>query len=102
MVRLLGKTWCRFLSEKEVSPCKRIDHCYVFAGPLRRRLTTTDLPMNRIPQLLLISLSMVTRGLGQVDFAHQVVPVLREHCAKCHMKDAKKGGFSMNTRESLL
>ena len=36
------------------------------------------------------------------DFAHQVAPVLREHCAKCHMGDAKKGGFSMNTRESLL
>jgi hypothetical protein len=37
-----------------------------------------------------------------LDFAHQVVPVLREHCGKCHTGDAKKGGFSMNTRESLL
>src|SRR5688500_11488108 len=39
---------------------------------------------------------------GAVDFSHQVVPVLREHCGKCHTGDAKKGGFSMNTRESLL
>jgi hypothetical protein len=39
---------------------------------------------------------------AEVDFAHQVVPVLKEHCAKCHMDTAKKGGFSMNTRESLL
>ena len=39
---------------------------------------------------------------GAVDFAHQVVPVLREHCGKCHTGVAKKGGFSMNTRESLL
>ncbi|WP_193212559.1 DUF1549 domain-containing protein [Luteolibacter marinus] len=39
---------------------------------------------------------------GAVDFAHEVVPVLREHCAKCHMEDKKKGGFSMNTRELLL
>lgn len=28
--------------------------------------------------------------------------MLREHCSKCHMGDAKKGGFSMNTREALL
>ncbi|MCW1922431.1 DUF1549 domain-containing protein [Luteolibacter arcticus] len=41
-------------------------------------------------------------AFGDVDFAHQVVPVLKEHCAKCHMDTAKKGGFSMNTRESLL
>jgi hypothetical protein len=39
---------------------------------------------------------------AEVDFAHQVVPVLKEHCAKCHMDTAKKGGFSMNTRETLL
>ncbi|MEK7953381.1 DUF1549 domain-containing protein [Luteolibacter sp. Y139] len=39
---------------------------------------------------------------ADVDFAHQVVPILKEHCSKCHMDTAKKGGFSMNTRESLL
>jgi mono/diheme cytochrome c family protein len=39
---------------------------------------------------------------ADVDFAHQVVPILKEHCSKCHMETAKKGGFSMNTRESLL
>lgn len=37
-----------------------------------------------------------------VDFAHDVVPVLKRHCAECHMGEAKKGGFSMNTRESIL
>lgn len=39
---------------------------------------------------------------AEVDFPHQVVPILRQHCSKCHMGDAKKGGFSMNTRESLM
>jgi hypothetical protein len=39
---------------------------------------------------------------SEVDFAHQVVPVLREHCGKCHMDGEKKGGFSMNTRELFL
>ena len=39
---------------------------------------------------------------ADVDFAHQIVPILRQHCAKCHLGDAKKGGLSLNTRESLL
>jgi hypothetical protein len=39
---------------------------------------------------------------AEVDFAHQVAPILRKHCAECHMEEAKKGGFSMNTRESLI
>ncbi|MBB5040355.1 DUF1549 domain-containing protein [Prosthecobacter dejongeii] len=37
-----------------------------------------------------------------IDFAHQIVPVLRKHCAECHMGDKKKGGFSMNDRGSLM
>ena len=37
-----------------------------------------------------------------IDFAHQIVPILREHCAECHTGDKKKGGFSFNDRASLL
>ncbi len=37
-----------------------------------------------------------------VDFSHQIVPLLRKHCADCHTGDKKKGGFSMNDRDSLL
>ncbi len=37
-----------------------------------------------------------------IDFSHQIVPILREHCADCHLGDKKKGSFSMNTRKSLL
>ncbi|MBN8422184.1 MAG: DUF1549 domain-containing protein [Verrucomicrobia bacterium] len=37
-----------------------------------------------------------------VDFSHQIVPILREHCADCHAGDKKKGGFSFNDRESLM
>lgn len=37
-----------------------------------------------------------------VDFAHEIVPVLRKHCAKCHLGEKRKGSFSMNTREDLL
>lgn len=37
-----------------------------------------------------------------VDFAHTVAPILKKHCAECHAGDQKNGGFSLNSRESLL
>ncbi|MEI6239340.1 MAG: DUF1549 domain-containing protein [Planctomycetia bacterium] len=37
-----------------------------------------------------------------VDFAHEVVPLIKKHCGECHAGDARQGGFSMNTREDLL
>ncbi|NBU41079.1 MAG: DUF1549 domain-containing protein [Planctomycetia bacterium] len=37
-----------------------------------------------------------------VDFVHDVVPLLKRHCAECHLGDARQGGFSMNTREAIL
>jgi hypothetical protein len=37
-----------------------------------------------------------------VDFSHEIVPILREHCAECHAGDKKKGGFSFNDRKALL
>ena len=37
-----------------------------------------------------------------VDFAHEVVPILRKHCGECHTGDARQGGFSLNTREDVL
>ena len=39
---------------------------------------------------------------GQVDFAHKVVPLLRKQCGRCHTGARKQGGFSFNTRGSLL
>ncbi len=38
----------------------------------------------------------------EIDFAHDIVPILKEHCGKCHTGDQKKGSFSLNTRESVL
>ncbi|MGN6543876.1 MAG: DUF1549 domain-containing protein, partial [Aureliella sp.] len=37
-----------------------------------------------------------------VDFAHEIVPLLKKHCAECHAGESKKGGFSFNTRADLL
>ena len=39
---------------------------------------------------------------GEVDFSHEIVPLLRENCAKCHTGQKKEGRLSLNTRESLL
>ncbi|MBL8889417.1 MAG: DUF1549 domain-containing protein [Planctomycetaceae bacterium] len=38
----------------------------------------------------------------EVDFAHEVVPILRTHCIKCHGGHQKEGGLSVNTRAELL
>lgn len=37
-----------------------------------------------------------------LDFAHEIVPLLKKHCVACHAGDNKKGGFSFNTRAQLL
>jgi hypothetical protein len=37
-----------------------------------------------------------------VDFAHEIVPILRKRCAECHAGDARQGGLSINTRDDLL
>jgi hypothetical protein len=42
------------------------------------------------------------RADDRVDFAHDVLPLLRERCASCHTNGKYKGDLSMDTRESLL
>ena len=37
-----------------------------------------------------------------VDFAHDVLPLLNEHCAKCHTNGRYEGDISFDTREALL
>lgn len=39
---------------------------------------------------------------AEVDFAHDVVPILQKHCVECHGGDESKGGLSMNTRALLM
>src|SRR5882757_2510609 len=59
-------------------------------------------------RLVLVSALTVAQAIGAaaapeaIDFAHDIVPILREHCADCHTGDKKKGGFSMNSRGDLL
>jgi len=37
-----------------------------------------------------------------VDFAHDVLPILKTHCVKCHANGNYKGSFSIDTKTSLL
>jgi len=59
--------------------------------------------MNLLKSVFALSLVLIlTAPMDAVDFSHEIVPVLKRHCAKCHLGDKRKGGFSMNTREALL
>src|SRR4051812_40589416 len=37
-----------------------------------------------------------------VDFAHDIVPLIKTHCAKCHTDGTYKGSFSLDTRQAAL
>src|SRR4051794_18613840 len=37
-----------------------------------------------------------------VDFAHDVVPIIKSRCAECHTSGKYKGSLSMDTRADLL
>ena len=50
--------------------------------------------------ILILALAPVVRA--DVDFAHDVVPILKAHCAECHTDKKSEGGFSFNTRKLLL
>ncbi len=34
-----------------------------------------------------------------IDFAHDIVPLLKARCAKCHTNGEYKGSFSLDTRD---
>lgn len=37
-----------------------------------------------------------------VDFAHDIVPLIKTHCVKCHTDGTYKGAFSLDTRQAVL
>ena len=39
---------------------------------------------------------------AKVDFSHQIVPILREHCGGCHNPDRKRGGLDVTSHAALL
>ena len=49
-----------------------------------------------------ISLGQSPSELDNLDFAHEIVPVLKKHCVRCHGGEKSQGGLSLNTREHLI
>jgi Protein of unknown function (DUF1549)/Protein of unknown function (DUF1553)/Planctomycete cytochrome C len=43
-----------------------------------------------------------TAAAQEVDFAHEVAPLIKARCSKCHTNGTYKGSFSLDTRESML
>jgi hypothetical protein len=51
---------------------------------------------------LVIGIGFTGTLRAAVDFAHDVVPLLKARCAKCHTNGEYKGSFSLDTREAVL
>jgi hypothetical protein len=47
-------------------------------------------------------LALSPAGAAEIDFSHDIVPVLRQFCGNCHTGGEMQGGLSLNSRESLL
>ncbi|MFN0197020.1 MAG: DUF1549 domain-containing protein, partial [Planctomycetaceae bacterium] len=67
--------------------------------------------MNRMACLLLFVSALVPSAAfaadepaekKEIDFAHDVVPVIREKCVRCHSVASKKGGLSFDNRSNWL
>ncbi len=69
---------------------KAVGLLFFIAPPMRFLLLSSCL-------LLLASLCH-----AEIDFSHDVVPILKQHCTECHGGDKSKGGFSLNTRNLFL
>src|SRR5947208_1169323 len=57
------------------------------------------MPIFRASLLLVVAaFSARTADPKPIDFAHDVVPILKAHCAKCHTNGTYKGSMSLDTR----
>ena len=57
---------------------------------------------NCLTSILAQGIAVSSAISAEVDFVHQVVPILKQHCSGCHGGDKAKGGFSINTRALFL
>ncbi|MCI0460008.1 MAG: PSD1 and planctomycete cytochrome C domain-containing protein [Gemmataceae bacterium] len=60
-------------------------------------------PRQAAPLALLLALTAPAQAQPRkIDFAHDIVPLLKARCAECHTNGKYKGGLSLDTREALL
>src|SRR6476660_5154207 len=63
------------------------------------------MPLRETTACLLMMLSMSTARAGEpakIDFAHDILPLLKARCAECHTNGKYKASLSLDTRETLL
>src|SRR5439155_22226272 len=41
-------------------------------------------------------------GPKKIDFAHDIIPLIKSHCSECHTNGKRKGSLALDTRESIL
>ncbi len=59
--------------------------------------------MNHFTSVFFLAIASSTlSSTAEVDFAHEVVPLINKHCIECHSGDKAKGGLSMDTKALLL
>jgi hypothetical protein len=58
----------------------------------------------RLRILIIVASSLIASAAtaAEIDFAHEVLPLLKQHCAKCHTNGTYKASLSFDTREALL
>ena len=49
---------------------------------------------------ILMAAATGAAAAAEIDFAHEIVPLLEKRCGECHIGDARQGCFSMNTLEA--
>src|SRR5437764_10034205 len=57
--------------------------------------------MRRLAVLVAVLLTAPAPA-ADIDFAHDVLPLLKARCAECHTNGKYKAGLSLDTREALL
>lgn len=58
--------------------------------------------MLRVSAVVLLLLTVPLPAAERVDFAHDILPLLRARCAECHTNGKYKGGLSFDTRAALV
>src|SRR5947209_19116198 len=57
---------------------------------------------SRLLALLCVAAFASRSAAEPVDFAHDVLPILKSRCAECHTDGKYKGHFSLDNREAVL
>src|SRR5438128_730019 len=52
--------------------------------------------------LFIAFLAATGAGAEPIDFAHDVLPLLKARCAECHTNGKYKGGISFDTRATMV